>query len=166
MLILSSSADRFRLQNPRILLNLTVPASKLATTRWWQVTTLPAELGVEEADEEDLDAALDWLVQRQAPIEKKLAARHLRDDGLALYDLTSSYFEGTTGPLASLGYNRDGKRGKLQVNYGLLTNPRGIPVSVSVFEGKTGDPKTLLPEVDKLRQQFGIERLALVGDRC
>ena len=141
------------------------PASKLATTRWWQVTTLPAELGVEEADEEDLYAALDWLVQRQAPIEKKLAARHLRNDGLALYDLTSSYFEGTTCSLASLGYNRDGKRGKLQVNYGLLTNPRGIPVSVSVFEGKTGDPKTLLPEVEKLRQQFGIERLALVGDR-
>ena len=141
------------------------PASKLATTRWWQVTTLPAELGVEEADEEDLYAALDWLGQRQAPIEKKLAARHLRNDGLALYDLTSSYFEGTTCSLASLGYNRDGKRGKLQVNYGLLTNPRGIPVSVSVFEGKTGDPKTLLPEVDKLRQQFGIERLALVGDR-
>ena len=120
---------------------------------------------MEEADEEDLYAALDWLVQRQAPIEKKLAARHLRNDGLALYDLTSSYFEGTTCSLASLGYNRDGKRGKLQVNYGLLTNPRGIPVSVSVFEGKTGDPKTLLPEVEKLRQQFGIERLALVGDR-
>ena len=141
------------------------PDSKLATTRSWHLTTLPTLLDVDDADEDDLYAALDWLLKRQGRIEKKLAARHLKLDGLALYDLSSSYFEGTTCLLAALGHNRDGKKGKLQVNYGLLTNPRGIPVSVSVFEGNTGDPKTLLPQVTKLQKNFGIERFVLVGDR-
>lgn len=141
------------------------PASKLATTRWWQITSLPSELGVGDADEEDLYAALDWLLQRQDRIEKTLAARHLQEEGIALYDLSSSYFEGSSCPLATLGYNRDGKRGKLQVNYGLLSNPRGIVVSVSVFEGRTGDPKTLLLQVSKVRDDFGIQRLGVVGDR-
>ncbi len=141
------------------------PDSKLATTRWWHTTTLPAMLNLSDADEDDLYHAMDWLLTRQQRIEKKLAARHLKHDGLALYDLSSSYFEGVTCALAARGYNRDGKKGKLQVNYGLLTNRRGIPVSVSVFEGNTGDPKTLLPEVDKVRRDFGIERFVLVGDR-
>ena len=141
------------------------PDSKLATTRWWHTTTLPALLEVADADEDDLYAAMDWLLERQGHIEKKLAARHLDTDGLALYDLSSSYFEGLTCPLAALGHSRDGKKGKLQVNYGLLTNPCGIPVSVSVFPGNTGDPKTLLPQVDKVRKDFGIERFVLVGDR-
>ena len=141
------------------------PDSKLATTRWWHITTLPATLGVADADEDDLYAAMDWLLERQDRIEKKLAARHLDEDGLALFDLTSSYFEGVTCPLAALGHNRDGKKGKLQVNYGLLTNQRGIPVSVSVFNGNTGDPKTLLPQVERVRKGFGIERFVLVGDR-
>ncbi len=141
------------------------PDSKLATTRWWHTTTLPAMLGVADADEDDLYAAMDWLLRSQDRIEKKLAARHLQDDGLALYDLSSSYFEGVTCPLAALGHNRDGKKGKLQVNYGLLTDRRGIPVSVSVFKGNTGDPRTLLPQVDKVRKDFGIEQFVLVGDR-
>ena len=141
------------------------PQSKLATTSWWANTTLPETLAVGDADEDDLYDAMDWLLERQDSIEKKLAARHLDNDGLALYDLTSSYFEGVTCPLAALGYNRDGKKGKLQVNYGLLTNQRGIPVSVSVFEGGTGDSKTLLPQVYKVRKEFGIERFVLVGDR-
>jgi transposase len=141
------------------------PQSKLATTRWWHSTTLPTELGVEDADEDDLYAAMDWLLQRQPSIEKKLAARHLEEDGLALYDLSSSYFEGVTCPLAHLGYSRDGKPGKLQVNYGLLTNRQGVPVCVSVFEGNTADPKTLLPQVLRIRDEFGIERFVLVGDR-
>jgi len=141
------------------------PQSKLSTTRWWSDTTLAETLGVGDADEDDLYEAMDWLLGRQPHIEKKLAARHLDDDGLALYDLTSSYFEGVTCPLAAFGHNRDGKRGKLQVNYGLLTNKQGIPVSVSVFEGNVGDPKTLLPQVDKVRDEFGIERFVLVGDR-
>jgi len=141
------------------------PDSKLATTRWWHSTTLPAMLDVADADEDDLYAAMDWLLEGQDRIEKKLAARHLHENGLALYDLSSSYFEGVTCPLAAFGHNRDGKKGKLQVNYGLLTNRRGIPVSVSVFGGNTGDPKTLLPQVDKVRRDFGIEQFVLVGDR-
>ncbi len=108
---------------------------------------------------------MDWVLKRQEVIEKKLAARHLQKDGLTLYDLTSSYFEGVSCPLARLGYNRDGKKAKLQVNYGLLTNERGIPVSVSVFEGNTGDPKTLLPQVEKVQERFGIEQFVMVGDR-
>ena len=141
------------------------PQSKLATSLWWHTTTLPEILGVSDAKEDDLYAAMDWVLKRQAVIEKKLAARHLQNDGLALYDLTSSYFEGVTCPIAKLGYDRDGKKGKLQVNYGLLTNERGIPVSVSVFGGNTGDPKTLLPQVEKLQERFGIEQFVMVGDR-
>ena len=141
------------------------PESKLATTRSWQVTSLPTTLGVADADADELYTAMDWLLQRQDRIEHKLAARHLHNDGLALYDLSSSYFEGLRCPLASLGHNRDGKKGKLQVNYGLLTNARGLPVSVSVFKGNTADPTTLLPEVNKLRSDFGMQRIVLVGDR-
>jgi transposase len=141
------------------------PQSKLATTRWWPTTTLPDMLGLGQTDEDELYEAMDWLLQRQPHIEKKLAARHLADGGLALYDLTSSYFEGVTCPLAEFGYNRDGKKGKLQVNYGLLTNQQGIPAAVSVFKGNSGDPKTLLPQVDKIRTDFGIKQFVLVGDR-
>jgi len=148
-----------------VMARIIEPTSKLATTRWWHTTTLPEICGVADADEDDLYAALDWLITRQAHIEKKLAARHLHKGGFVLYDLSSSYFEGTTCPLAALGYNRDGKRGKLQVNYGLLTDPRGCPVAVSVFEGNTGDPKTVMPQVEKLQKTFAIEQLVLVGDR-
>ena len=135
------------------------PHSKLATTRWWKDTTLPGTFSVWDATEVDLYSAMDWLLSRQRQIEKKLAARHLTEGGLVLYDLTSSYFEGTKCPLAAFGHNRDGKKGKLQVNYGLLTDRRGCPVAVSVFKGNTGDPKTLLPQVNKVRQDFGIEEL-------
>jgi len=108
---------------------------------------------------------MDWLLARQDRIESKLAARHLQAGGFVLYDLTSSYFEGTTCPLAAFGHNRDGKKGKLQVNYGLLTDARGCPVAVSVFKGNTGDPPTLLPAVQRVRARFGIEHLVIVGDR-
>jgi len=141
------------------------PQSKLATTLWWADTTLPEILDVSDADEDDLYNAMDWLLERQSGIENKLAGRHLENNALALYDLTSSYFEGQTCPLAALGHNRDGKKGKLQVNYGLLTNRKGIPVSVSVFEGNTGDPKTLMPQVEKMRDAFGIKQFVMVGDR-
>jgi transposase len=141
------------------------PQSKLATSRWWHTTTLLESLGVSDATDTELYCAMDWLLERQELIEKKLAARHLENDGLALYDLSSSYFEGVTCPLASFGYDRDGKKGKLQVNYGLLTNPGGIPVSVSVFKGNTSDPKTLMPQALKVQNDFGIERFVLVGDR-
>jgi len=140
-------------------------ASKLAMTRAWADTTLADELGVANADEDDLYAAMDWLTERQEAIEKRLAKRHLKDGGLVLFDLTSSYFEGITCPLARIGYSRDGKRGTLQVNYGLVTDGRGRPISVSVFEGNTADPKTLLPQVEKVRTSFGLDRLIMVGDR-
>jgi len=141
------------------------PSSKLATQRTWKDTSLPQILDLGEVCEDDLYAAMDWLLERQDKIEKKLARRHLKEAGLVLYDLSSSYFEGCKCPLAKLGYNRDGMKGKLQVNYGLLTDERGCPVSVSVFEGNVSDPKTLLPAVEKVRERFGINELVLVGDR-
>jgi transposase len=141
------------------------PHTKLATTRWWHTTTLAEEFGVVDADEDDLYAAMDWLLARQDRVQKKLAVRHLREGGLVLYDLSSSYFEGTTCPLAKLGHNRDGKSGLLQVNYGLLTDARGCPVAVSVYDGNVSDSKTLMPEVKRLREDFGIEQFVLVGDR-
>src|SRR5262249_48233868 len=140
-------------------------ASKLGMTRAWTDTTLGEDLGITDANEDELYVAMDWLIKRQEAIEKRLARRHLKDGGLVLFDLTSSYFEGVTCPLAKIGYNRDGKRGTLQGNYGLLTDARGCPVSVSVFEGNTGDPKTLLPQVEKVRKSFGLDRMVLAGDR-
>ena len=144
---------------------IVAPATKLATTRQWHATTLAEDFGVADANENDLYAAMDWLLARQDTIQKKLAARHLRDGGLVLYDLSSSYFEGCTCSLAKRGYSRDGKPGTLQVNYGLLTDRRGCPVAVSVHEGNTADSKTFLPEVQRLREAFGIEQMVMVGDR-
>ena len=141
------------------------PHTKLATTRWWHTTTLPDEFGVVEADENDLYAAMDWLLERQGTIQKKLATRHLSEGSMALYDLSSSYFEGQCCPLAKIGYSRDGKRNTPQVNYGLLTTRAGCPVAISVYEGNTGDAKTFLPQVRQLRADFGLQRLVLVGDR-
>ena len=141
------------------------PQSRLATTRWWHVTTLPQALDIVDATEDDLYDAMDWLVTRQDRIEKKLAARHFKSGGLALYDLTSSYFEGETCPLARRGYSRDGKPGTLQINYGLLTDRRGCPVAVSVYAGNTSDSATLLPAATKLRVDFGLDSVVLVGDR-
>ncbi|MBV9890468.1 MAG: IS1634 family transposase [Rhizobacter sp.] len=141
------------------------PHTKLATTRWWHTSTLAEDFGVTEANEDDLYAAMDWLLARQETIEKKLAARHLKDGGLVLYDLSSSYFEGSCCPLARLGHSRDGRKGLLQVNWGLLTDARGCPVAVSVHEGNVADSSTLLPEVQRLRERFGTGQLVLVGDR-
>src|SRR6266568_724530 len=144
---------------------IVAPHTKLATTRWWHTTTLAEDFAVSDASEDDLYAAMDWLLQRQGSIEKKLAARHLSPGGLVLYDLSSSYFEGTSCSLARRGYNRDGKRGLLQVNYGLVTDGRGCPVAVSVHAGNTADSTTFMPEVQRLRTEFGIERMVMVGDR-
>ena len=140
-------------------------ASKLGMTQAWADTTLADDLGIADADEDELYAAMDWLEERQGAIEKRLARRHLKAGGLVLFDLTSSWFEGVTCPLAKIGYSRDGRKGTLQVNYGVMTDDRGCPVSVSVFEGNTGDPKTLLPQVEKTKKSFGIDRLTMVGDR-
>ena len=141
------------------------PATKLATTRLWHTNTLAEEFGVQDATEDDLYAAMDWLLAAQDRIQKKLAARHLQEDSLVLYDLSSSYVEGSHCPLAKLGYSRDGKRGTLQVNYGLLTDQRGCPVAISVHEGNTSDSTTFLPQVKRLREQFGVRRMVMVGDR-
>ena len=141
------------------------PHTKLATTRWWHTTTVAQDFGVADADEDDLYEAMDWLLERQEAIQKKLAARHLSPGGIVLYDLSSSYFEGSCCPLGKFGYNRDGKHGLLQVNYGLLTDARGCPVAVSVYEGNVSDSKTLMPQITQLREDFGIEQLVMVGDR-
>jgi hypothetical protein len=141
------------------------PHTKLATTRWWHTRTLAEDLGVGAASEDDLYAAMDWLLPRQAQIEQKLAGRHLTAGGLVLYDLTSSYVEGTRCPLAKLGHNRDGKRHKRQVNYGVVTDGRGCPVAVSVFDGNVSDSTTLLPQVRRVHETFGVRDLVIVGDR-
>lgn len=145
------------------------PRSKLATAReldeQTQWSTLGEVLGVENAGEEELYAAMDWLLERQPRIEAKLAERHLRDGSLVLYDTSSTYFEGRTCPLARLGHNKDGKKGKLQIVFGLLCNAAGCPVAVEVFSGNTADPVTLGTQVEKLRTRFGLERVVWVGDR-
>jgi transposase len=148
-----------------VIARILKPESKLPTTRWWHTTTLASDLGVADATEDDLYQAMDWLVKRQWRIEKKLATRHLKEGGLVLYDLSSSYFEGVTCPLAARGHNRDNKKGKLQVNYGLLTDQRGTPVSVSVFPGNSADPTTLMPQVRRVTEGFNIDSVVLVGDR-
>ena len=141
------------------------PQTKLSTVRWWETTTLADEAGVSGATEDDLYAAMDWLLERQDAIQAKLARRHLQDGAVALYDLSSSYYEGATCPLAKRGYSRDGKQGTLQVNYGLLADSRGCPVAVTVYDGNIGDPSTFGPEVDRLKQEFVIDRVVLVADR-
>ena len=141
------------------------PCSKLATTRLWHTTTLAEELGVTDADEDDLYEAMDWLVARQDRIEKKLAARHLSEGCFVFYDVTSSYYEGRCCPLARYGHDRDGKRGRPIIVYGLMTDGEGRPVAVEAYPGDTGDPSTVAEQAEKLREGFRLGRLVLVGDR-
>ena len=145
------------------------PGSKLAASRALSPETatssLGAELGLGPVDEEELYGALDWLAVRQTDIETALARRHLTGGTLVLYDVTSSYMEGRCCPLAQFGYNRDGKKGKLQIVYGLLCAPDGCPVAIEVFQGSTGDPSTLGNQVTKLKERFGLDHVVLVGDR-
>ena len=143
------------------------PAPKLATARWWAGgdTTLGADLGVAGASTDEVYAAMDWLTSRQGEIEKKLAARHLAEGGIAMFDLSSSWVEGAKCELAAFGHSRDGKRGRRQVEYGLLTDPVGRPVAVEVFAGNTSDPESFKTAITRIRADFGIERLVMVGDR-
>lgn len=141
------------------------PGSKLSATRQFALSTLGEELAVADADEAELLAAMDWLLARQGRIEQALARRHLSEGGLVLYDLSSSYLEGRKCPLAALGYPRDGKRGKLQISYGLTCSPEGRPIAVEVFDGKIHDDKTLPLALDRVKQRFGIERVVVCGDR-
>jgi len=164
--LLGGTASREReLVLAMIAARIVAPNTKLATARQWHTTTLAEDFGVASATEDDLYAAMDWLLDRQDRIQNKLAARHLGEGSLVLYDLSSSYFEGSCCPLAARGYSRDGRRGTLQVNYGLLTDVRGCPVAVSVFEGNTADSLTFVPEVQRVRETFGIEQVVMVGDR-
>lgn len=141
------------------------PSSKLGTTRLWHTTTLAEELGVANADEDALYDAMDWLLARQGRIERKLAQRHLTPGAHVLYDVTSSYYEGRTCPLACFGYNRDQKRGKPSIVYGVLTDRDGRPVAVEAYRGNTADPRTIPDQVAKLRTHFGLTQVVLVGDR-
>ncbi len=141
------------------------PDSKLATARNFGTTTLAATLGVEDADEDELYTAMDWLLEHQAKVESALAGRHLAEGGLVLYDLTSVYLEGSKCELAKRGYSRDGKRGLPQVEFGLITDKEGCPVSVDVFEGNVADPMTVAAQVEKIKDRFGLAEVVLVGDR-
>lgn len=152
-----------------IVARLIDPQSKLATARGLgdetMFSSLGEMLGVESAKEDELYEAMDWLAERQESIEAKLAARHLHNGSLVLYDVTSTYFEGRTCPLAKLGHNRDGKKGKLQIVFGILCTVEGCPVAVEVFSGDTGDPSTLQKGIEKIRDRFSLERVIMVGDR-
>ena len=152
-----------------IVARLIAPASKLATARMLDPATAAASLGdilgLGCVDEDELYVALDWLGERQPAIEQALARKHLRDGTLVLYDVSSSYLEGRCCELARLGYNRDGKKGKLQIVYGLLCAPDGCPVAIEVFEGDTADPRTLSAQIDKVKRRFALKRVVLVGDR-
>jgi transposase len=141
------------------------PCSKLATTRHWHSTTLAEELSVQDADEDDLYEAMDWLLERKQRIENKLAQRHLSEGCTVLYDVTSSYYEGRTCPLARFGHDRDGQKGLPIIVYGVLTDAEGRPVAVEIYPGNTGDPTTVADQVGKLRGQFGLARVVVVGDR-
>jgi transposase len=141
------------------------PCSKLACTRLWHSTTLAEELAIGAAPTREVYAALDWLLKRQPYIEQKLARRHLQEGGIVLYDVSSSYYEGQTCPLAKHGYNRDGKKGLPIIVYGLLTDRDGRPVAVQACAGNTADSKTVVAQVEKLRQRFALKRVVLVGDR-
>jgi hypothetical protein len=144
-------------------------SSKLATARGLRPQTAASSLGevlgLGSCDEDDLYAAMDWLLPRQEKIEDALAARHLRDGTLVLYDVSSAAFEGRTCPLGEIGHARDGVRGRLQIVYGVLTTTAGIPVAVEVVKGATGDPATLASQVKKLKERFGLSHVAVVGDR-
>jgi transposase len=152
-----------------IVARIVEPRSKLALARGLDPQTatssLAETLALAAADEDDLYAAMDWLLERQSRIEKRLAARHLAEGAVVLYDITSTYFEGRSCPLAKLGHSRDERSGNLQIVFGLLTNSEGCPIAVEVFEGNTADPKTVAAQVKKLRERFGLRQLVLVGDR-
>jgi transposase len=164
-IIASDPSRRRDLVVAMIVERLVFPSSKLANTRHWHDSTLAEELDVAEANEDQLYDAMDWLLQRQSAIEKKLAKRHLSDGALVLYDVSSSYYEGKTCPLARFGHDRDGKTGLPIIVYGALTDADGRPVAVQVYPGNTGDPKTVPDQVETLTKRFGLSRVVLVGDR-
>lgn len=168
--LLDGQPGRMRdLATALIVARIINPRSKLALARGLGKETLFSSLGeifgLESADENDLYAAMDWLLARQAQIETALAKRHLTEGALVLYDLSSTWYEGRTCPLAKIGHSRDGRKGTLQILFGLICNAEGCPVAVEVFEGNVGDPTTLAMQIKKVRSRFGLERIVFVGDR-
>lgn len=168
-LIASKRCRERQLVEAMVVARVIDPSSKLATARALNEPTAVSSLGecleLGRVNEDELYEAMDWLLPRQARIEKELARRHLSEGSLVLYDVTSTYFEGRHCPLGKLGYSRDGKTGKLQIVWGLLCNAEGCPVAVEVFEGNTADPKTLATQVEKIQKRFSLKRIVLVGDR-
>jgi transposase len=148
-----------------IIHQLIHPASKLSCVTTLNSTTLGEELHIQEADENELYEAMDWLCARQQRIENKLAAKHLSNGGFALYDVSSSYYEGNHCPLIRYGYNRDGKKGKKIIVYGMLANKQGCPVALQVYQGNTADPVTVPDQVNKLQNEFNLKQIVLIGDR-
>jgi DDE family transposase len=168
--LLDSAPSRQRdLAMAMLVAQVIAPASKLATARGLRTETatssLGAVLGVSACDEDDLYAAMDWALERRDGVENALAARHLVNGTLVLYDVSSAAFEGRTCPLGAIGHARDGVKGRLQIVYGLLCSPAGIPIAIEVFEGNTADPNTLAAQITKLKTRFGLARVCLVGDR-
>ncbi|MFZ2958945.1 MAG: IS1634 family transposase [Candidatus Ozemobacteraceae bacterium] len=168
--LLGSGANANRnLSLALIISRIIHPASKLATSISFAgdsiLSTIPAELGLGNIDENDLYEAMDWLLLQQSRIEDSLADKHLHDGCLILYDTSSSYFEGKKCPLAKLGHSKDDKKGLLQIVYGFLTNAEGCPIAVEVFEGNTGDPTTLPSQLRKVQQRFGLKNVVVIGDR-
>jgi len=149
-----------------IISRIIKPQTKLATTRSWHDSTLAELLGIEDADEDELYEAMDWLLKKQPLIEAKIAERHLKKNPLALYDVSSSYYEGSCCSLASYGYNRDRKKGKCQIVYGLIVDSSGRPISVQVYEGSKSDTKTVDDQIKKLKEKFGLEHFVFAGDRA
>jgi hypothetical protein len=141
------------------------PAPKLATLAWWDDVTLGPDLGIADVPRDDVYEAMDWLLEQQDGIEAQLAARHLREGGIAMFDLSSSWVEGSHCELAARGYSRDGKKGREQIEYGLLTDAEGRPVAIRVFAGNTADPSAFIQAVDVIRGKFGLARMVMVGDR-
>ena len=142
------------------------PKSKLSTVRWWDGdTTLASDLGISGASTDDVYAAMDWLLAQQGKIERKLARKHLREGGMAMYDLSSSWVDGEKCELAAFGYSRDGKRGRKQIEYGLMTDPEGLPVGIDVFRGNTSDAESFKTAISKARKDFGLKDIVFVGDR-
>jgi hypothetical protein len=167
--LLGSPGPRRDLAMALIISRVVRPGSKLSTLTWWADATLGADLGVDGASTDDIYAAMDWLAGQQDSIEAGLAARHMRPQAnpsrMALFDLSSSWMEGRHCPLSARGYSRDGKKGKLQIEYGLLTDPEGRPVAVRVFPGNTGDPAAFTEIAEVVRKKFGLAQMVMVGDR-
>ncbi len=164
-IIASTNSRQRKIIEALLIARIINPQTKLSTNRWWHTTTIPELLDIEDADVDEIYEAMDWLLKRQPKIEKALADKHLEEGGLVLYDASSSYYEGTKCSLAQRGYNRDKKKGKRQIVYGLMTNHEGCPVAIEVYPGNTVDSATIKEQICALKKRFGLSQVVLAGDR-